>query len=558
MYDFNGLIIPFKDEFLVTHMEGDRLVSHIDIRECAKRGLRIVPNDMTWHIDGSYDVHGLHHPWESLPSSYTGVACKLFQSGGFYDVPFVEIKASPAKVMQGHNVFGSENLEACFRSILSIVSSALPDFSKMLDFENFQVRRLDATYSIKLPNSDVLASVLESLSRVSNKYLRPSRQGEYESTIYFNKVSGNSNTGRTTSLAIYAKENEVDHQLQDLLKKKKIEKTERYDSVIEALSDDRLQYFSMSLLRFEARCRTRFFDKYQIPRLGKDLIEYVRGYEKQNGEGSFCRFIWSLSMRDLLDAIDGQKIQIIHDTKVKALLHKAFDTTRANGTVNTAKAVRLFGFYRRLTHESYAEVKRSMGTTGKSTFYASVQALREIGFSKFSLQNAHKKESLPLCNLLTFDFDNQRPDFYKEPPMVSPELEFGDFLSALGRNAPLPDSALSQSRILSEILKQFGLSDAYVNGLEAGRSVRLSGSLKLSLAMFPDGDIELVTHDVKLPDPDEVAQYREALERRRFAVAEFKSDRRSLHDARVSNAFARASFDAETGESHYDFTKGVQ
>ncbi|WP_345846271.1 phage/plasmid replication protein, II/X family [Shewanella algae] len=513
MYDFNGLRIPFKSEFLTTTFRDERVVSYVDIQEAARRGLNVVPREMEWHIDGSYQVHDLYHPWDSLPSSFTGIAFKMYQSSGFRDAPCVELKASPAKIAQGHNVYGSENLELGVRNIMQALASALPDFAQMLDFDNAEFFRIDATYSVSLPNRDVLASTLESLSRVSNKYLRPSRQGQYETTLYFNKVTGKDgiNTGRTTSLCIYSKEHEVEHQLKDLLGKARKEKTNRYDHVIAALDDERLQYFAMNRLRFEARICSRFFDKYQLPRRVTDLLEFVRGYEEQNGEGSFCRHLWKTAMADLLDALNGQTIHIIHDQKVRKLLHAAYDTVTSTGKLRTAKANRLFSFYRRLTHEGYSEVKRTMSTTGKSTFYNSVNALKAIGFSKAQLQNAHKKESLPLCSLLTFDFDAQRPGHYVEPKMPAEHLDYAEFLASISSDTALDDGSLNIERRLGIALTNLGLSAHYVEGLKAGRSIRLNGEQKLSLAMWPDGEVDLYVHDVGTPDPGEVESYRARL-----------------------------------------------
>ena len=135
MYDFNGLRIYFKDEHLHTTFTNDRVVSYVDIKEAARRGLKIVPRDMTWHVDGSHQVHDLYHPWESLPSSFTGIAFKLYQSSGFREQPCIELKASPAKISQGHNVFGSESLELGVRNIFQALHTAtiLNQFAKRVN-----------------------------------------------------------------------------------------------------------------------------------------------------------------------------------------------------------------------------------------------------------------------------------------------------------------------------------------------------------------------------------------------------------------------------------------
>lgn len=515
MYDFNGLRIYFKDEHLHTTFTNDRVVSYVDIKEAARRGLKIVPRDMTWHVDGSHQVHDLYHPWESLPSSFTGIAFKLYQSSGFREQPCIELKASPAKISQGHNVFGSESLELGVRNIFQALVSALPEFSQMLDFDTSEFFRIDATFSLKLPTSDALASALDSLSKVSNRYLRPSRDGDYETTIYFNKVRGEAgrNTGRSSSLCIYSKLDEILHQLEDLKSKAKKERTTRYNAVIEALECESLQYFAINRLRFEARICTRFFERHNLPTHVKSLLAFVKGFELENGQGSFCRFLWREAMKDLLEAIDGQKITVVHDSKVKKLLHSIYDTIDKNGKLRTAKTVRLFGFYRRLVTEGYAKVKRTMGTTGKSSFYNAVSDLRNAGFSKAQLQNLDKKETLPLLHLFKFDFDAQRPETYIEPKMPCADLDFAQFLAVISSGSSVREDALSVDRRLSIALEQFGLPDAFVEGLKAGRSVRIDGKRSLSLAVFDDGDFELVESVAE----EEIHRIRDKLEFRRLS-----------------------------------------
>ncbi|ABN61688.1 phage/plasmid replication protein, II/X family [Shewanella baltica] len=550
MYDFNGLRIYFKDEHLHTTFTNERVFSYVDIEECARRGLKIVPRDMTWHLDGSCDVHDLYHPWESLPSSFTGIAFKLYQASGFREQPCIELKASPAKITQGHNVFGSESLELGVRSVFQALVSALPNFAHMLDFDTAEFFRIDSTFSIKLPNSDCLASALDSLSRVSNRYLRPSRDGDYETTIYFNKVRGEAgrNTGRSSSLCIYSKLDEVLHQLDELREKAKKEKTSRYDSVISALESESLQYFATNRLRFESRICARFFERHQLPTRVIDLLEFVRGYESENGKGSFCRFLWQTAMKDLLDAISGQVITVVHDSKVKKLLHSLYDTIDKNGKLRTAKTVRLFGFYRRLCTEGYAKVKRTMGTTGKSSFYNAVNDLLAAGFSKAQLQNLDKKETLPLVHLLEFDFNAQRPADYVEPVMPLAALDYREFLAVMSGSAAMQDEALTLDRRLAISLEGFGLPASYVEGLKAGRSIRLTGERSLSLALWEDGEFDLVESVAE----NELQCIRDKLEFRRLS----RDSALSVEDAQSEMAYL--GFNPASRYSYKSNVQGVK
>ncbi|MCK6903601.1 phage/plasmid replication protein, II/X family [Enterobacter roggenkampii] len=499
MFDFIGLRISFKDAFVKYSWADDRLMGSVDLEECGRRGVNIVPREMTWEIDGLHQCHDLYCPWDSLPSSFTGVAFKVFQGGGFNMLPWVEIKASPAKLAQGHNVYGSESLELGVRLMYQALKATMPEFADMLDFPSAHVFRLDSTYSIRLPDEDALASALRALANVSNRYLRPSRDADYDSTVYFNKAKDKPGTGRVSQLVIYTKKDEVIHQLEDLKKRARREHSHRYDPVIEALSLPELQDFAANILRMETRCKTWFFQRHQIPVSVTGMLDYIWGFEQSHGCGSFCRWLWQEATTDLIDAISGQQLEIIHDGKIKRLLHAYYDTER-NGKKSTAKALRLFGFYRRLVHEGYSEVKRTMG---RSSFYNAVNDVMAVGLSKAELQNLHKGQTKPLLNLIKVDFDAQRPASYQEPEMPAAHLSFAEFVASLdtsapapAENAPLPAWVTPEMRLVHE-LDALGVSAACVAGLKAGRKVRMSEDKELSLAFWRDGSFHLVVNSVK-------------------------------------------------------------
>ncbi|NMU24571.1 replication protein, partial [Vibrio parahaemolyticus] len=81
------------------------------------RGLRL-DCSVDLDEDGNTSISSLRHPWESVPSSYTSIAMKVFQGSGFRPNACVELKCSPAKILQGHNVYGSDSLLTCATAIL--------------------------------------------------------------------------------------------------------------------------------------------------------------------------------------------------------------------------------------------------------------------------------------------------------------------------------------------------------------------------------------------------------------------------------------------------------
>lgn len=487
MFDFLGLRIHFKDAFTTPIRHGDDFQLMIDFEELARRGLRL-EGSIDSSADGVGEVSNVRHPWDSLPSSYTGIAFKVYQASGFRPAACVELKASPAKVMQGHNVFGSDDLLSCSVYILDALKKALPDFSEMLDFTLVDVFRLDATYSLQLESRDQLQSALESLTKVSNKYLRPSRQGEFESTVYFNKEKGNPNSGRTTSLCIYSKLDEVQHQCENLKKLKRKEKTNIYDKVIDELSSDALNDFATNRLRFEARLMSRWFSKNNIPQNLWLLLDYIKAFESESGM-SFCQWAWRDAMKYLLDAIEGSTLSVIHDHKVMSLLHQMYDSIDANGKTRNSKAFRLFQVYDRLKHSTYEKVKNTMS---KTSFYRSISELMAIGLSKEQLQNLHVEEHTPLCDVLTFDFDNQRPAYYQKPDTNG--IDTPAQLLAYLTGDDVRTVTLSELDKIKDALERNGMPSLYARALQAGREVRISQDTSVSFVLWEDGTHDLVYH----------------------------------------------------------------
>lgn len=487
MFDFLGLRIHFKDEFTSCIQQGEDIISLIDFDDLINRGLRI-ENSIFLDDEGKLELSDLRHPWDSIPSSFTGIAFKVFQGSGFRHHACVEIKASPAKVMQGHNVYGSESFLHAATFVLDSLKLAMPDFCEMLDFTMTDVFRFDSTYSVQLESRDVLQGALDALTRVSHKYLRPSRQGEFESTVYFNSQRNNPNSGRTTSLCIYSKLDEVEHQLEDLKKKKRKEHTDRYDRVINELSSERLNEFAQNRLRFEARFKPRWFVKHDIPQNLWAFISYIEAFENES-DITFCQWAWRDVMKDLLNAIEGSSLSVVHDHQVLSLLHTFYDAPLPSGKVSKAKAYRLFGFYDRLKHSTYEQVRNTMS---KSTFFRNCQELMAIGLSKSDIQNLHKENHIPLAQVLQFDFDNQRPEGWQEPTLNC--INSGhDLLSYLTGRVSV-DVGINELNTVINSLEERGLLGINARALAAGREVRLNEHKSMSFMWFEDGSSRLVFH----------------------------------------------------------------
>ncbi|MBP3140299.1 phage/plasmid replication protein, II/X family [Aliivibrio fischeri] len=418
MIDRLKLSIPFFDEFLIkTTALSSGSVEYVDIEECAKRGIRLEAKNVTFntaeHIN-KYDINDLRHPYETLPTSYTGMAFKIFQ-GTPNRAPCVELKASPAKIIQGHNVYGSTSIHLGSSEMIAALYHVLPEFYEMLDVENTLLDLIDCTFSARLKNQNQVKQVIEQLKNISNKQMRTAVRNEHETTCYFSRNS------RHVDRKAYGKGFEFQRQLADLRAKKE-QGCNSYDHVIEVMSCPHLQNFAQNLLRLEAGAKRRYLDELSIPKKLVDAIKFQTEYEK-NGN-CLITDIWKRAFNPLLEALKGQKMNIFNDDEVHTQLKTAYFTITPKGNISYSKADRVFRFYRSLISDGYNAVKDSFSS--RATFYRQLTLLLDVGFSKAQLQQLKGKgmdNVIPLLQVIEIDFSAQRPSNWVEPK-TSPIVDF--------------------------------------------------------------------------------------------------------------------------------------
>lgn len=506
MYDFWEIFVPFSKAFCTLQRVGSGaadIVGVVDFAECGRRGLMLGSRRVMFSIDAEGVCHDLYHPWESIPSSFTDIAVKVHQSHLKRSWPGITLKASPAKLLQGHNVYGSTSAATGALELLAAFCRALPQVSEMLDWGNAQVKRVDVTYSVQLPDAETMANCLTAIGSISHRHLRASKEADYESTIYFNKrTSQLPDAGRSVVRVVYAKLNEMEFQLENLRRLKSRERTSRYDRVIAQLESDELRAFAANRLRFEGRGLKRWFEQKGIPQNLWQLLAYISDFEAREGV-SFCEWAWRDMFADMFAALGDSKVKLTQDSKIHKELRKAYGVERVrNGkpVVSYTRADRLMMFYRSLASEGWEKTKRLLAS---STFYDSVNALLAIGVTKAQLQNARHRACAKLLHLIKIDFDAQTPAGYVEPcgtvleqsggfTTLSAGLLGGDFVRSVGK---------SRDQLIAEaVSKEIGGSHehciSYVAHLKAGRPLRVSDGEQLHLAVFADGSFELVRGDV--------------------------------------------------------------
>lgn len=245
MIDFLKLSIPFKTEHIIVCKDGETSFLKDSLIEIARRtGIKLKSSNVTFEIDGDLDVQELSHPYESIPSNYSSLAMKIFNgSDTLKTPPYVELKASPAKLLQGHNIFGSTNLDVCAFIMLESFLKAMPELYEMVDIDETSVDWIDVTFSSHIHSESVQKQVILFLQNVKVGQTRKTKYNrEYETTAEWNSGSEH------RSLKVYLKGDEVQKRLAEA--KSELRKTpskKHLQNTINVLSDPKLIEFSKKM-----------------------------------------------------------------------------------------------------------------------------------------------------------------------------------------------------------------------------------------------------------------------------------------------------------------------
>ncbi|EJU9867226.1 hypothetical protein N5N55_002894 [Vibrio vulnificus] len=413
MIDMLKISVPFKKEYLLESQQNSKgeCVCYVDIQECSRRGIGLEAKVVHFtgnEISDGFEVGDLRHPYQSLPTSFTGMAFKIFQGTALRDA-CVELKASPAKILQGHNVYGSTSIVSGAYEMLMALYHAYPDFYEMLEPTESTLDSIDCTYSARAKTELQAKQVINQLKSVANKQMRASVRNEHETTCYFSRGS------RHVDRKVYLKGCEFSRQLNQLRTFQQ-KGDHSYDRVIDVMSDPKLINYARNLIRFEAGAKRRYLDEFQVP---KKLFEACRFQTEYEKDGScLIKDIWSKAFAPLLQALEGQKMNIFNDEQVHNKLKALYGKITPKGNTSYSKADRVFRFYRSLVSDGYQSVFDSFSANNKKSFYNQLNPLLAAGFSKAQLQNLQgngKDNVVPLLQVIEIDFSQQRPSDWVEP-----------------------------------------------------------------------------------------------------------------------------------------------
>lgn len=406
MLDKIHMFIPFSTDAITLH--GDANGHYFLDVDLETLGVPLRSSSVLADGQGGYIVEDLSHAWESLPTSFTPMAVKVFhQSLGKRMNPGVELKASPAKLLQGHNVFGPTSIRKGAEVMLKWLAGSYPELFAKLDWLNAQVYGIDCTFSARLPDERTSLQLIQALRGVSNGQTR-NRGDDYQTTAYW----GSKET-RLRKLKAYLKGPEFANELEKAIKAARGGNLSA-KRVLGILQNPDLKSWATNLIRLEATVMHRWLDRKNIPSKLWALCDYQEHLAAQGQ--CFIQWCWEQVTKELFAAFEGVSMRVINDDKVLAALIESHTRYTKSGKPSTAYAMGLFNTYRNLKNYGWEETKDSMNT---KSFYNHINDICECGLSKAALQklkaNDHKNNVVPILRFLQVDFSAQRPGWYVEP-----------------------------------------------------------------------------------------------------------------------------------------------
>lgn len=348
-------------------------------------------------LDEDGEEVGLRHPWESIPSSYSNLAFKVFD---FREMDicdrlindfYVELKASPAKLKTGHNLFGSDDLRECAEILLDLFFDAYPHCAQHIDLANTTVEQIDVTYHSWCRNTREATQFVNALQNVSHGQTR-GRTG-YSGTAYFGKSNS-----QHKKIKVYVKLTETQALInKDRKKGKKKKDIEKYYS-------EELLKWSEGMVRWEASLKKKWFETRDI---SKKLVDMCKVFDAVKW--------WQEAMKDIFEALKGKEFRMVTDENVeKQLKEKFFTVNPRSGKISYGKAMSAYRVFRGLKSEGWNETKR---TTANGTFYNAIEMLTACDLSLALLQNLKgdglKCEVIPFIRYIEINFNEQVPSFAK-------------------------------------------------------------------------------------------------------------------------------------------------
>lgn len=368
-----------------------------------------IPLEISLNRDGIET--NIRHPWESIPSSYAGLAFKVFdyRCTGL-EAFYIEIKASPAKLMYGHNIYGSSNFKECALFMIDLLKTVYPRLFDYLASESWTLSDIDITYFSKADSDTLALQFINALQNVS--YGQTKSRNGHHGTAYFGSVKS-----RLKRLKVYGKHQEVLKTIADnQLKKNGGDE----DGKKNAMYTAELLQFTQGMVRWESTLFHRWLDRRGIDCDLNTLLENDSLSPKN------LIALWQQSNKDVFKSLEGLEMTTITDENVQQRLReKFFKVSEKTGKTSYAIADAAYRTYRIIQIDGWDIAKASIS---KPTFYRHVSALIECGLSRASLQSLQGNglaNVVPFYRFIGVDFGAQLPSWVEEDETGSLYLKNG-------------------------------------------------------------------------------------------------------------------------------------
>jgi II/X family phage/plasmid replication protein len=333
--------IPVDAAHIDVSSDGKYYIFGLDVLDL---GIRIASHSVYKDDEGNVRHKVLSHPYSHLPTSFTEMAFKFFHEG--YYSPYVELKCSPAKILQGHNVYGTDWIEQGAVEMLGYLAITHPDLYALLDIGATEVMHLDVTYSARFRNDDEVQQVIDVMRNMSTQHVRKSSKASYyKNTVYFG-----SGQAKRFARKAYGKSCEFDSQLEELTKlaKKNDKSAQR---IVAVMSSPELQKFAKGLLRFETGVKAYALREFNIPTNLWQLIRYQRQHP------NFLRDLWVKANASIFKAFEGQTMRATDHDSVKQQISIQLHKVKSNDKISFTKVDQVFSFYLFLESNGHTEAK---------------------------------------------------------------------------------------------------------------------------------------------------------------------------------------------------------
>lgn len=399
MLDHLRLLIPVHENYLTRLNDGSSVI----VGNVGDFGFEMASRCVEPDENGVLVPKDLYAPYDSLPSSYSGLAVKFFDKCTLTD-PYVEIKASPAKLLQGHNVYGGESVGNAACEMLGILFQSIPELGERLDISLATIGHIDTTFSSTVTHEAIIPKIIDYLSRISNGQTKATKNKKYETTAYWG-----GETSRLLQLKAYAKYPELLVTVEKLKKQAAAHDT-KAQMLLDTVYTPDLMNYAKRLLRWEARIKARKLERLGLP---TGLFDFIK-YQQQNPD--ILTILWRQAFTPIFDTFKGQAMPYSTDDDLHNLLKEKLKTITPSGRVSYTRANNAMNFFHLIRDVGLATVKTRYTS---STYYRLLSYLVDgAGLSPAWLANIHTKRKgdiVPLVNFCHVDFVAQFPVGYVPP-----------------------------------------------------------------------------------------------------------------------------------------------